>query len=232
MRRDAEQRPLTRDGSPKAERGHVGEKMGCTESLPRRPAPFRLVYERYLAHMKVLDVGCASGTFLRYFGCDSVGLDISLDDVRLCRTAGLNVIAADLNEGLPITDGSFEVAFCSHVLEHVDSPIDVLRELYRVLIPGGRVVVGIPTEHSISRAVLRDRYFRDHPGHVYGFSVDCIRRLFSLTGFESSRAIIDVPLAGRLRLAPLLVWGQRVPASLAQYVVANLWYVGEKARGD
>ncbi|MFD5105020.1 class I SAM-dependent methyltransferase [Streptomyces cinereoruber] len=53
----------------------------------------------------------------------------------------------DVREGLPLHDGSVETLFSEHFLEHVDYPIsakEYAREAHRVLVPGGRLITGVP----------------------------------------------------------------------------------------
>lgn len=81
----------------------------------------------------VLNVG--SGLDARLFGRRVVRLD---------RFAPAPTVRADLAGPLPFTDGSFDGAVCTEVLEHVVDPIAVLREIARVVRPGGRVLVTVP----------------------------------------------------------------------------------------
>ena len=53
-------------------------------------------------------------------------------------------IDADLGAPLPLVDRAFEVVFCTEVLEHLEDPVRCLRELRRVLVPGGRLVLSVP----------------------------------------------------------------------------------------
>jgi SAM-dependent methyltransferase len=70
-----------------------------------------------------------------------VGVEQSADQLRRA-TSGprLSVIRADAHD-LPFPDATFDVAFCRWVLEHVRDPAQVLCEMYRVVKPGGHVLV-------------------------------------------------------------------------------------------
>jgi len=81
--------------------------------------------------------------------------------------------AADLT-ALPFADGAFDVAICSHVLEHIADDRAAMTELYRVLAPGGRAAVMVPLDPqraetfedpSIDDAAGRMAAF-GHPYHV------------------------------------------------------------------
>src|SRR3989344_7834017 len=76
-----------------------------------------------LLHDKsVLDMGCGKGDYLQSFGKNSLGLDISPQNIKQASTKLHPIKQADLNNQ-PVLKQKFEAIFLSHVLEHVDSPI-------------------------------------------------------------------------------------------------------------
>jgi SAM-dependent methyltransferase len=109
----------------------------------------------------------------------------------------------------------------------VDAPVRFLRECRRVLLPGGTLVLGLPIEHSL--VGLIDGYYASHPGHLYSFSVRCLRQLLARTGFVFGRVFVDVPLAGRFRIMrPVLHAAQHLPPWLTLWWCSALWVVGRK----
>jgi SAM-dependent methyltransferase len=104
------------------------------------------------AEPRVFVAGCGRGheaLFIRReLGGSLVGMDISQEwDPRL----GAGVGDFQLMEGnildLPFPSGSFDVVFFHHVIEHVADPAGSLRELARILTPGGLLYVGTPNRH-------------------------------------------------------------------------------------
>lgn len=95
--------------------------------------------------LRILDAGCATGgmfQMLKQFG-RITGVDTSPEAVELAGRRGIaEVQVADINH-LPFKDGSFDLVLCSDVLYHknVNDDGQALRELYRVLIPGGHILV-------------------------------------------------------------------------------------------
>jgi SAM-dependent methyltransferase len=82
---------------------------------------------------RVLDVGCGDKPYYPFFA-DRVSEYVGVD---------ANHPAADLHapvESLPVADASFDLVLCTQVLEHADDPAQVVRELRRVVKPGGRVL--------------------------------------------------------------------------------------------
>ncbi len=94
------------------------------------------------------------------------------------------MIAADVT-ALPFRDGEFDAILCSHVLEHVPDEAAALRELRRVLRPGGWAAVMIPVDRSVP-ATLEDGAARSreerqerfgHWDHVRLYGADAAERL-------------------------------------------------------
>lgn len=120
------------------------------------PAQARLLRRaRVRGGERVLDVACGTGlvTFAAAAAAgragEAVGTDFSQVNVDLARAraraSGLsNVRFARMDaERLDLSDASFDVALCALGLAHVPSPARALREMARVVVPGGRVAVAV-----------------------------------------------------------------------------------------
>ena len=96
---------------------------------------------------RILDVGCGTGANLvrlSDFG-DAEGVDISPDALKFCRERGLNNVKLGAAESLPYDDHEFDLVTAFDVVEHMDDDVAGLREMRRVLRPGGRVLLFVPT---------------------------------------------------------------------------------------
>jgi methionine biosynthesis protein MetW len=85
----------------------------------------------------VLDLGCGNGALLAHLkatrGCTGYGVEISDDDVHACIKSGVNVIQANLDEGLAMfRDKSFDVVLQIDTLQHLRNAETMLRETARV----------------------------------------------------------------------------------------------------
>lgn len=74
----------------------------------------------------------------------------NLDYTTTDLSSPLADVKADICQ-LPFEDNTFDVIFCNHVLEHIPDDTQAMRELYRVLKPGGWAVLQIPQD--LSRAI-------------------------------------------------------------------------------
>jgi len=177
---------------------------------------------------KVLDIGSGTGQYLEHFNAESVGLDISIPNLTGCQKRGLKVRRSDFNVRLECVDREFEIVFCSHVLEHVDAPINLLRECNRCLIDGGKLIIGVPTEISIVR-ILCDRYFRDHPEHLYAFSVENLTWLLLKTGFIIERIFIDFRKVKQWHLTLFADLCQKLPFWTTLWFSNGFWIIAHKS---
>lgn len=98
---------------------------------------------------KVLDVGCGNALgythIKRIWGCEYFGTDFSEIAIRKARQAEpeAHFAVADVYSQ-PFDDNSFDAVLCQEVMEHVEYPEDLCRELLRVMRPGGAVIVTTP----------------------------------------------------------------------------------------
>jgi SAM-dependent methyltransferase len=129
----------------------------------------------FTPHTRVLDVGCGISTVLHYVKGERVGVD-PLGDIynRIYRyPPGIIVIGAP-GERLPLPDASFDVAFCSNVLDHVDQPAGVISEIRRVLRPAAVLLL---TVEVFPQVMLRD------PAHPHCFTTQDVHE-FLATGWD------------------------------------------------
>jgi SAM-dependent methyltransferase len=100
----------------------------------------------------ILDLPCGRGFYLnmlRYVsGCKLVGADLDWDVMQKARRNVGHLPDILLNQAdiyaLPYPDNCFDAVILSEVLEHIERDVDGLREIYRVLKPGGVVAITVP----------------------------------------------------------------------------------------
>jgi SAM-dependent methyltransferase len=95
---------------------------------------------------RILDVGCGTGAniqMLSNFGVTE-GVDVSAEALDFCRARGLSKVKQGAAEALPYEDASFDLVTGLDVVEHLDDDVAGLKEMRRVLSPGGRALLFVP----------------------------------------------------------------------------------------
>jgi SAM-dependent methyltransferase len=132
---------------------------------------------------RILDVGCGTGAnllMLSQYG-DAEGVDLSEDALAFCRERGLDKVRLGAGEELPYEDSTFDLVTAFDVVEHMDDDLAGLREMRRVLRPGGRVLLFVPTFMFLWG--LQD----DVSNHRRRYRLPELRRVLEKAGFEIER---------------------------------------------
>jgi SAM-dependent methyltransferase len=143
----------------------------------------------------VVDVGCDRGIIKRFIppidGSRWIGLDMDINRQGIELAKYDERIEANFDDGLPVPDMTADIAICSHVLEHLPRPGFTMGEIFRILKPGGLLVVGVPTAPKFI-AKLREKQFQKQLAngsrvlgqHIHVFWDKRLRELAESAGFE------------------------------------------------
>lgn len=114
-------------------------------------------YEVYLKRFRgaptpILEMGCGIGLFLeacRRNATEAEGLEFESEGVAAATAAGLSARQHDLSRPVPFADASFGAVFSNQVIEHLPpaAQLMMIAEAYRVLRPGGQVLIISPCVH-------------------------------------------------------------------------------------
>ncbi len=115
---------------------------------------------------RILDLGCGKGSLFEAIGPSrALGVDFSARGLRHTRrefpTVPLLCAAA---ESLPLAEATLDGLILQHVIEHLSNPVGVCRELYRLIQPGGVLLLLTPN------AEFHDWRVFDDPTHVHIYS--------------------------------------------------------------
>lgn len=153
---------------------------------------------------RVLDLGCGRGGVVELIWRDvrfAAGVDPDTPSLASHRAAGLPVVRG-VGERLPFVDGSFDLVVSLWVLEHLQDPAATLREVARVLAPGGHFVFVTPNLRNplmlanrvgkalpaLQRRLVPRVYGRDEadtfPVQYRANTVDAIRSLAGQAGLQ------------------------------------------------
>lgn len=115
----------------------------CWEKTFPRYRRDLMLGDRDLVGQRVLDIGCGPhGGLIGFVGCERYGADpLILDYLSLGYPLADHGIryAHCRSEQLPFPTASFDTVVTVNALDHVDDPVEALREIARVLVPGGRL---------------------------------------------------------------------------------------------
>jgi SAM-dependent methyltransferase len=167
---------------------------------------------------RLLEVGCGRGDFLKAF--QKLGIDCSAVDLcsstsnLLCNIEVRNVDIS--KDKLPYEDNFFDIVYHKSLIEHLYSPDNLMRETFRVLKPGGRVIMLVPDWHSQMKVFYED-YTHCRPYdttslndvlRIYGFSKIETELFYQLPAVwkypririicKMLQLILSVPLARKL----------------------------------
>ncbi len=166
---------------------------------------FNLAIERYEMTGKVLDLGSKNGTPSYYQHIKRAGeCQITFTDL----VPGVDVVQVDVEKPFPFEDSSFDTVISFHLVEHVYDFWKMPTEVFRVLKPGGRLIISVPFMHE---------YHAD-PGDYWRMSGDAVSRLFESAGFSVKS--IETVGEGIATFAATKLVGMVLPRSIRPYGMA------------
>jgi SAM-dependent methyltransferase len=176
---------------------------------------------------RLLEVGCAGGAFLdaaRAAGYDVTGVEFSSEAARFARDRfGLDVRTGTLVE-MDFSADCFDIVYAGDVIEHLPDPLRTVKEMKRILKPGGILVLVCPTQTNTIYSRLGFALFtllgkraEVHlpPYHLFEYRPHSLRKLLEHSGFTlvQSRGSALPPRSVALR-GPLV---QRFAKKMFQY---------------
>ena len=124
---------------------------------------------RKYAKGRLIDLGCGKVPFFeayRDYITENICIDWKKNEYSDCE--------CDLNSSLPFNDGEFDTIILSDVLEHISQPENLWKEMARVLVAGGKVLMNTPFYY----------WLHDTPYDYYRYTEYALQRFAELTGFK------------------------------------------------
>lgn len=192
--------------------GHVGDYFAERPALLADGAALAAWFETLGPGRRLLEVGCASGAVLEAAaarGWSVQGVEYSADAADEARAHGVPVVLGGIADAR-LPDAAFDVVFLGDVLEHVPDPAATLREVARVLAPGGAFALRGPmATNSLARrlglavmdALGKRLFLREPPYHLWEFEPDTLTKLARVSGLTvtSFRQSKTPPSLGKRR---------------------------------
>lgn len=171
-------------------KGYSGDRQGYAPN-------FRRFMRRHLEGIdrqaELLEVGCGDGSFTRSladFSDRVTGIDVSAEQVAVNakKLPQICFLAHDLAEPMPFAENRFAGIWCSEVLEHLFDPAFALREMFRVMRPGGKLLVTVPYHGFFKNVGIAlfawDHHFDPEYPHIRFFTKNTLGRLARKAGFS------------------------------------------------
>lgn len=163
----------------------------------------RPIIKQIISHKKenILDLGCGYHAYLlrqllkKFLEIKmAIGMDVSVDQCLNKVQNNLQLITADLNKPIELTNQTFDLVMCTAVLEHLTNYHQLAAEIFRLLRPGGYLLLTTPSPWL--KPILNFLAFRlkvidrqEIIDHKHYFTKDELRSLFNKNGFSEVRVL-------------------------------------------
>jgi SAM-dependent methyltransferase len=136
-----------------------------------------------------LEIGVGSGRFAQALGIDT-GVDPSNKLIKMARQRGINAFIGR-GEREPFAKEAFGTVFLIVTLCFLDSPLDVLKEANRILVPNGKIVLGLVLQESPWGQFYRHKKAAGHRFYRYAkfYSYDEVVRRLAKAGFLTEKTL-------------------------------------------
>lgn len=173
---------------------------------------------------QALEIGCATGRYLyslQKSGWDVRGIELCEQPARMAQEAGLAVHHGTL-ETAGLASETFDLVAAWMVIEHLPAPRDTLRELHRVLKPGGQILLSVPNAGCWQRHLFKGSWYCwDLPRHLQHFTPSTIHRALETCAFQKIEIVHHrtlLSLVGSLGIMiRRVIPGSRLGMKLLQY---------------
>lgn len=137
----------------------------------------------------LLDIGCSYGLLMEYFikkKWQVTGIDISKNAINYAKSKGLNCYNTNVENFVP--ERKFDVIVMSHVLEHLEKPIESLKIIKEWLLPAGIIYIRVPNVDSRFLPSIYQNFLGELKPfeHLFYFSKTTLNLLLEKVGLKSS----------------------------------------------
>ena len=175
---------------------------------------------------RLLDIGCWDGTFAAQFirERECHGIEGNLEACGLANDKGVRAQAADIEKGLPFQNDFFDCVVAAEIIEHVYDTDAFLREIRRVLAPGGILVMSIPNIACLSNRVAMlfggypryAEYKAGGAGHIRVYTATVIKKQLIENDFDVVHYVgCNLPMPMHSRFIPR--WVKKISVRLGDF---------------
>lgn len=163
--------------------------------------------------LTVIEVGCKFGVFRnflknRFEEVQYYGIDI--DPSTLLKIPGYNegeFVAHDVNQSVPFKNEFADYIICLEVMEHLENATAFLKEAFRVLKPGGKLILSVPNPYCWNEIISNALKKPDTEGHIASYTYQNINALLMFSGLKlygKMGTFFRVPFSRKLVGKPII----------------------------
>jgi len=164
-----------------------------TLSIQRYEQVYKFLSNHISREMRILDVGCGMGGFVRFLHSNGYtnteGVDFLESYIRFAQNEGPGTFHTASAYSLPFEDSTYDLIILDHVLEHVLNPVQVMSELKRVSRRGGLVYIGVPAASQYGDYPFFDFFWlclREHIHHFDAAAISFLTASFNLAPVDQA----------------------------------------------
>jgi SAM-dependent methyltransferase len=168
-----------------------------------RTRALQTIMDRFLpktAGFRLLDVGCGAGNMIHHLSRygQVKGVEIDPRPVKMAHQRGYDVDQFDATQPMPFDDNSFDAVTALDVIEHNQDDLAILADSYRVLKPGGHMIITVPA------LMWLWSHNDDINAHIRRYSAGELKEKLAQSGFRIRRVTYNnffiFPMAAALIL--------------------------------
>jgi SAM-dependent methyltransferase len=177
---------------------------------------------------KILDFGCGSGWSLNLYkekGFVTHGLDLDKAAIIEAELNGHIMSGVDLLT-TKYSHNFFDLIRSNHSLEHINNPVETVKEFNRILKNKGRLFIAVPNTDSLTRMIFgKFWYYTGVPYHTFNYSLDNLKILLESGGFTIQKVVYRSSWQGIFGSLALFLNRNSSKKSLDSFFVSRIFRV-------
>ncbi len=149
----------------------------------------RLYFNRWFKNAvgPILDIGCSTGNFMMVKPEIFEGVEIDEQAIRAAQSRGLNVKKIDVESQLgQLPSEKYEGVCAKQIIEHLNDPLNFLKEIKRILKPGGRAII-----LTLNCPYMLNKSFWDDYTHKHPYTKKSLMMVAYDAGFKKMKIYED-----------------------------------------